>query len=116
MENFDTKKVTNMSNCFSGCFKYVPVSGLCSLDLSSWETDELTNTSGMFNNCTKLGHIDMRKFDFTNVTNYSNMFGASGSNGVPNDCEIIVKDNTAKTWIQTNFSRLTNVKTVSELT
>ena len=58
----------------------------------------------------------LRNFDFANVgTSYNNMFGSSATSGVPNDCEIIVKDDTAKTWITGKFTRLTNVKTVAEL-
>lgn len=105
---FNTTNVTNMANMFYYC------NALTSLDLSSFETPALTNVSNMFYMCRALKHIDMRNFDFTNVTNYSNMFGASAGDGVPNSCEIIVKDDTAKTWITTNFSRLTGVKTVAE--
>jgi len=42
------------------------------------------------------------------------MFGSSASNGVPDNCLIIVKDETAKQWITSKFSRLTNVKTIVE--
>ena len=52
----------------------------------------------------------MRNFDFTNVASYSTMFY-----NVPTDCLIIVKDDTAKTWITSKFTTLTNVKTVAEL-
>ena len=63
-----------------------------------------------FYNCKKLTRLDIRNFDFTNVTSYSSMFGI-----VPTDCLIIVKDDTAKTWITEKFTTLTNVKTVAEL-
>ena len=64
----------------------------------------------MFRACSSLTNLDIRNFDFTNVTSYSNMF-----TGVPKDCLIIVKDDTAKTWLTSKFTTLTNVKTVAEL-
>jgi surface protein len=80
------------------------------LDLSKWETTSATNMSQMFCNCKVLTKLDIRNFTFTKVTNYSNMF-----KNVPADCLIIVKDDTAKTWITSKFTTLTNVKTVAEL-
>ena len=41
--------------------------------------------------------------NFINVTNYTNMFI-----NVKNDCEIIANSE-GKTWINSNFSKLTNV-------
>jgi surface protein len=105
--NFDTRKVENMRELF-----YLR-SGLTSLDLSSFDTPALTNTYRMFSGCTHLMFIDMRNMTFTNITYSLDMFGA-GANAVPDNCEIIVKDQTQKNWITTNFSRLTNVKTVEE--
>lgn len=102
------KDVTDAVTCFRGCY------GLESADLSEMTTENLQETAQMFNDCKNLQHIDMRNMSFANVTSSSNMFGASASNGVPDNCEIIVKDDTEKTWITTNFPRLTNVKTVAE--
>lgn len=104
----NTSNVTDMANMFSNCQK------LRELDLSSFESTSLTQTSTMFNICINLTKIDMRKFDFTTITTYTNMFGTNATYGVPDNCLIIVKDDTQKTWITTNFSRLTNVKTVAE--
>lgn len=105
---FNTEKVTTMANIFYQCFE------LTSLDLSSFNTPVLTNVQNMFAYCTKLTHIDMRNFDFTNVTTYSQMFGVNSTTGVPNSCEIIVKDDVAKEWITSKNTRLTNVKTIEE--
>ena len=55
--------------------------------------------------------VDLSGIDFTNVTSYSFMFS-----NVPTDCEIIVKDDAARTWITEKFSTLTNIKTVAEIT
>ena len=105
---FNTKKVTNMNNMFAGC------SSLTNLDLSSFEGDAIQSTERMFQSCTNLTRIDMRKFTFTNIAYSTYMFGMNASSGVPDDCQIIVKDNTQKSWITNNFSRLTNVQTVEE--
>lgn len=102
--NFVTEKVTTMEEMFSDCLK------ITEINLSNFYTPVLTTTSFMFYNCRQLQHIDIRNMTFDNVTDYNNMFRS-----VPNNCEIIVKDNTQKTWITSKFSNLTNVKTVAEL-
>jgi hypothetical protein len=98
---------TDASSMFNGCSQLI---GKVHINLPS-----CTNVSNMFSGCTSLTHIDMREMTFDNVTNYTDMFGATSSAGVPDNCLIIVKDNTAKTWITSRFSRLTNVKTVEEI-
>ena len=104
INHFDVSNVTDMSNLFSAVYK------VKELDLSNWTTPNLTKTNSMFNYCTGLKKIDMRKFDFSKVTTYTSMFAS-----VPADCEIIVKDDTAKEFVLTARSSLTNVKTVAEL-
>ena len=108
--NFNTTSVTNMREMF-----YMR-QGLTSLDLSSFETPVLNTVLRMFGYCINLRFIDMRKMTLDAVPSLSTsgMFGASANNGVPNDCEIIVKDETQKNLITNAFSRLTNVKTVAE--
>lgn len=101
LSNFKTHNATSLSYMFANCTA-------TSIDLSNFEIGNATNTSRMFW-CGYLQHLDIRKLEFDNVTNYTQMFLV-----VPNNCEIIVKDDTQKTWITTNFSNLTNVKTVAE--
>lgn len=108
LSGFNTSNVTTMAHMFYTCSK------ITRLDLSNFDTSKLTNTSYLFYKCRALTFLDIRNFDFTNVTTYNDMFGSSNSTGPANNCLIIVKDDTAKTWITTNFSRLTNVKTVAE--
>ncbi len=93
---------------FSGC------ASLKSLDLSGFYTSNVTNMSNMFYNCKSLVHIDMRNMTFSRVASSTNIFGPSASEGVPDNCEIIVKGDTEKSWITDKFTRLTNVKTVAE--
>ena len=57
----------------------------------------------MFNGCSDLTNLDIRKMDFSKVTSYSSMLA-----GIKSDCKIIASSD-GKTWINTNFSNLTNV-------
>ena len=104
MNQLNTKNVTGMSRTFYGC------RALKNLDLSNWKTSSVTTMMDMFAWCNSLEHLDIRNFTFDTVSNYSSMFQQ-----VPANCEIIVKSDTEKTWITSNFSNLTNVKTVAEL-
>ena len=104
LSSFNTSNVTNMTNMFSYC------SSLTNLDLSSFNTSKITNMSYLFDNCTKLKNLNISNFDFTNVTIYTNIFYS-----VPNDCYILVKDATAKDWITSKFTNLTNVHYVGEI-
>ena len=104
LQNLDTSKVTNMNSMFSACLK------LNKLDLSNCNTSTVTNMTYMFYNCKALTELDIRLFSFSNVKNYSDMFY-----NVPVGCLIIVKDDTAKSWVLARRSDLTNVKTVAEL-
>lgn len=102
-DNFNTSNVTDMSSMFTGGY------ALTGLDLSHFDTSKVTRMNSMFQNCNQLIKLDLRSFDFTKVTSYSSMFSS-----VKTTCEIIVKDATAKEWITSKFSTLTNVKTVAE--
>ena len=104
LSSFNTSNVTNMTNMFSYC------SSLTSLDLSSFNTSKTTNMSYLFDDCTKLKNLNISNFDFTKVTTYTNIFA-----NVPNDCYILVKDATAKDWITSKFTNLTNVHYVGEI-
>ena len=54
--------------------------------------------------CEKIEILNIKNFDFQNVNNYENIFKQIKSN-----VKIIVKDNTQKNWLNTNFSNLTNI-------
>lgn len=106
--NFNTEKVTTMESMFAW-------SEYTTLDLSSFASTALTKTTSMFEGCTSLQFLDLRNFDFTNITTTTRMFGQATNNyKVPANCKIIVADQTQKNWVTTNFSWLTNVKTVAE--
>ena len=115
VSSFDTSKVTNMSYMFNLKFPTGQNGNIEKIILgNNFNTSKVTNMSYMFSGCVSLTHLDIRNFDFTKVTSSNSMFGNGASNYVPNDCLIIVKDETAKTWITSKFTRLTNVKTVAE--
>ncbi len=97
-------KADNFYGAFINCYS------LKRADLSNVDGSTVKNVQNMFNACQSLEHVDIRNFEFGNVTNYTNMF----NNAVPANCEIIVKSQTEKDWLNTNFSRMTNVKTVAE--
>ena len=57
-----------MSSMFSGCLN------LKTIDLSSFNTQNITNMSSMFSDCKELKNIDLSSFNTKNVTNMSSMF------------------------------------------
>ena len=101
LSNFDASKVTNVYNMFAS-------SAATTINLSSFNTSKVTSMNSMFEN-SKVTTLDIRNFDFTNVAYYNDMF-----RNVSTNCLIIVKDDTAKEWITSMFTTLTNVKTVAE--
>lgn len=126
---FDTSKVTYMSSMFDHC------DALTSLNVSGFNTSKVTSMNAMFQYCTSLTKLNISSFDTSNVTNMSAIFSYDskltlidmrnmtfGSNllyansmfyAVPNNATIYVKSNTEKTWLNTNYSSLTNVIAVS---
>lgn len=110
LSNFKTQALRTMTSMFANC------SNLTSINLCNVNTNVNTNYgNNMFTGCTSLTHLDMRSYDLHKVTTRTNMFGSSASDGPPDNCEIIVKDNNSKQWFTAYFPRFTNVKTVDEL-
>ena len=64
--------------------------------------------TNIFYNCSKLTLVDLRNANFSNVTNYTNMFYK-----VPTNAIIYVKDSTQKDWIESKFTTLTGVTIAS---
>ena len=73
LNNFDTSKVTDMSDMFNCC------NSLQSLDLSSFDTSKVTNMANMFWNCNSLQSLDLSNFDTSKVTDMSGMFNCCNS-------------------------------------
>ena len=66
-------KIENMRAMFLGC------SSLTSLDLSNFNTNNVTNMQDMFQNCSSLTILDLSNFNTGNVTNMFWMFGGCNS-------------------------------------
>lgn len=93
-----------LSSVFYGCTK------LKKVNLSNFAPSGYNSTSSMFQNCTSLEELDISSMNFNNIGVYTSyMF-----TGVPDNCLILVKDQTAKDWFTTNWSNLTNVQIKSE--
>ena len=75
IENFNINKVTTMHSMFFKC------SGLTSLDLSKWETNNLNNMECMFSGCTSLSNLlfTKDKFNTSKVTTLRCTFGECGA-------------------------------------
>lgn len=99
LSSFDTSKVTDMVAMFNNC------TSLTSLDLSNFDTSKVTKIYTMFQNCSSLTYLDISGFTFGEKLNYTDMF-----DGVPDNCEILVKSDVEKQWITSKFANLTNVK------
>ena len=69
LENFDTSNVTNMSYMFNKCKKLKEIKGM-----NKFNTINLTTTYAMFQFCFEIEKIDLSGFDTSNVTNMSYMF------------------------------------------
>ena len=91
LSSFDTSNVTNMTYMFYGC------TDLISINLSSFNTSNVTQIGSMFYNCSSLIELDISNFDMANVANEVSMF-----KGCTNLQTIYVKDETAKTKIETS--------------
>ena len=71
LEIFDHKAFKGSCvNTFSLCVS------LTSLDLSNWNTSNVTNMQNMFYNCSSLTSLDISSFDTSNVTNMAYMFNS----------------------------------------
>ena len=69
LEIFDHKKFKgSYVNTFSSC------PSLTSLDLSNWDTSNVTSMQNMFRNCSGLTSLNLSNWNTSNVTNMSNMF------------------------------------------
>ena len=55
-------------------FMFSKCSELTSLDLSSFNTDKVTNMQFMFNSCTSLSELDLENFNTKNCASFTSMF------------------------------------------
>ena len=64
----------NTANVTDMSYMFQGCSALTELDLSSFDTSKVTNMSSMFYECKSLTSLDLRNFDTRNVTDMSYMF------------------------------------------
>ena len=88
VSNWNVEKVTNMYGAFY-------LTTLTNLDLSGWNTKSVETTNRMFNAAYYLETLDIRNFDFSNVTDDTYCFSGFS---VPT-IRIIVKDQEHKDWV-----------------
>jgi len=79
-------------------------SGLTSLDLSNFDTSKVTNMFDMFSGCSSLTNLDLSNFDMSKLEYSSDMFSE-----LKTDALIIVKDEGIKAQILNINGDLTNV-------
>lgn len=68
-----TSRVKYTSSMFYNCYK------LTSLDLSNFDTSNVTSMGSMFGSCSGLTELDLSSFDTSKVTDMSSMFGMCSS-------------------------------------
>lgn len=108
-EYIDFTGISTAQNFFSGCNK------LKKIAIRNTESLTPMGVNSLFSGCTSLEILDIRDLLLDSL-GVINMFGGSYSSGtrVPDNCLIIVKSDTEKTWMANNLSRYTNVVTVDE--
>lgn len=99
--------IYSTTQMFSGC------TSLKRADLSCFKGS--WNITSLLYNCASLEYLDIRGLDLTTCTGVYTDANANFLYNVPTTCEIIVADNTQKTFMNTTFPDYTNVKTVGEL-
>ena len=100
-------EITNMElqSAFNGC------SNLKELDFGG-VIGTVKKMPSCFNGCSSLTKLDIRGLVMSTIATSSSYQYAF--NSIPDDCLIIVKNDTEKTWLTGKWANLTNVKTVAE--
>ena len=70
--SINKKAIVSMSSMFYG-------SKTSKIDLSSFDTSNVVNMSGMFNSCTNINKLNLRNFDTSKVSNMVTMFYSATS-------------------------------------
>ena len=69
LSNFDTSNVTDMGWMFNRCHKLKEIKGI-----NKFITNKVTNMNAMFQECNELEYLDLSNFDTSNVTDMGWMF------------------------------------------
>ena len=73
LNNFNTSNVTNVSWLFQDC------SALTTLNCSGWDLSKITYMQDMFKNCSSLIELDINNWNVSNVTRILDMFSGCSS-------------------------------------
>lgn len=106
-EYIDFTGITYGNSFFEGC------KNLKKITVRNCGSFRLGQVDKMFGGCTSLEFLDIRDLLLDYLSTIS-VFGNNTTGRVPNNCLIIVKSQTEKSWISMNLPRYTNVKTVEE--
>ena len=77
LSKFDTSQVDNFSHMFAGCSKLTSIGGLNDAvndDVNNWNTASASKMDFMFAYDANLTSLDLSKFDTSNVTTFNSMF------------------------------------------
>lgn len=90
-DGWDTSKVTLLTNTFSNTL-------IESLDLSHWNTSNVTNINLMFSTCSKLKHLNTYGWDTSNITTTGRPFSGAS----------LLESVDFRTWNAGKMTNLTN--------
>lgn len=94
MQELSQRHMSNIGSMFANCKK------LTTIDLSNFDTSNVTDMSMMLYNCSKLVNLDLSSFNTSNVTSMSSMFGY---------CDVLETINFGENF---NTSNVTNMSTM----
>ena len=77
MKNNIEIKFQNFSGCTSTKYMFFNETKLEKLDLTTFDTSQITDMSGMFSGCSSLKNLDLSLFDTSEITDMSYMFASS---------------------------------------
>ena len=122
------EKTTSMAYMFSSCSNLTSLdvsgfdtsnvttmsdmfsgSNLTSLDVSGFDTSNVTTMSGMFSNCSNLTSLDVSGFDTSNVTTMSYMFRDCSNLTSLDVSKFNTSNVTTMLWMFGNCSKLTSL-------
>ena len=97
----------NTGNLTNTSSMFSGCTGLTTIDLSNFNTSKVTNMNSMFRDCTGLTTLDVSEFDTSNVTNMSIMFYSCTSlTNLDLSNKFIIKDGITTSDM---FTKITNI-------
>lgn len=117
--NFDNLRVNlifeKVGNTYvlapSGCsYMFSNCHGLTALDMSSFDTSNVTDMSCMFDYCRSLNQLDLRGLDTSNVTDMNAMFNWCSNLTLLNLSNLNTENVTNMSWMFSGCSGLTTLK------